>query len=159
MPAYRPDHASRPTGSTLRRTWFLEGNYVSPMLSVLKVIVVALLVVLSAIVQLSVQACAFRVTGNGEWYPIQLTAFAFDGVFILVTWLFLRRRPRFSAAALFVFVGDVVLFFLALLARQTPSRFPDWFMPWLPPDHTLEWTPLALALLVLGMFYVHQGRR
>ena len=95
----------------------------------LKIIVVVLLVVGSAIVQFAVWACAFRVTGNSEWYPVQLTAFAFDGVFALMVWRFLRRRPSFSAATLFVLASDVVLFFLALLAREAPTRFPGQWVP------------------------------
>lgn len=136
-----------------------SGGYVSPMLKVFKILVVVLLVVVSVIVQLSVQACAFRVTGNGEWYPVQLTAFVFDGMFILAVWLFLRRKPSFPAAVLFVFVSDVVLFFLALSARQAPNRFYDWFLPWPPPNHALQRTPLALAFLVLVWFCFRQGRR
>ena len=104
-------------------------GHVFPVSKILKIFVVLVLVVLSVIVQLAVQACAFRVTGNLEWYPVQLVAFAFDGIFILVVWRFLRRRPSFPAAALFVFASDLALFFLALLAREAPTRFPDWFVP------------------------------
>ena len=105
------------------------GGYIFPVPKLLKIIVVMLLVVVSAIVQLAVLAFAFRVTANSEWYPVQLVAFAFDGLFILVVWRFFRRQPSFPAAALFVFVSDVVLFFLALLAREAPYRFPGWFLP------------------------------
>ena len=99
------------------------------MSNLLKVIIVVLLVVVSAMMQIAVWAYAFRVTSNLEWYPVQLVALAFDGMFILVAWRFLCRKPSFTAAALFVLAGNIVLLLLALLAREAPYRFPEWFIP------------------------------
>ena len=100
------------------------------MSNLFKVSVIVLLVAVSAFVQLAVWAFAFfRVTSNLEWLPVQLVAFAFDGIFILAVWRFMRHRPGFWAAALFVFVGDVALLLLAWLAREAPYRFSDWFIP------------------------------
>ena len=93
---------------------------------VLKVAVGSLLAVLTGVVQLAVWACAFRVTANLEWDPIQLLAFVFDGLAVLATLRFWRRGPSFCAAAVFVFAGNVSLFFLALLARNAPGHFPEW---------------------------------
>ena len=105
------------------------GGYVFPVPKLLKLLTVFMLAALTAFVQLAVFAFAFRVTANSEWYPVQLTAFAFDGLFVLAVWRFLRRRPIFPVAALFVLASDAVLLFLAWLAREAPYRFPGWFVP------------------------------
>jgi hypothetical protein len=75
----------------------------------IRIAVIGFGVLITLIVQLCVIARVFRITGNGDWSPLQLSILVIDAIFLIGAVRVMRKQKR-PMALVYILVGDIIVF-------------------------------------------------